>query len=1385
MYALAQWQNATRTVLKYNHDLNVLSANEPQTQLSMYYRYVTCAVTHDAMITILECMDLQSLPTLLSQTRARRYNRAPPALFFQWNASILGSPAATICRMFRGEILSRPNQLHMEENVEPMFTQKSSSNGITSSTYSHYDSGISPDGYHTKAVLSSPDEHEPRLQSLRRASYNPVSHSNHGSMIRRGSSNYHHKTNGNGHASVVMISSATKTSDAQSPYLNNRCRRSNSVRNCVLCLLIFLVFIFALVVALFLGHWANEGYITQLDRTGSSTPTFSLHRNLTVLDVYPPTFVEDYAPAIHRTSALRSPQDPIIALPKNVMPVHYDLNLDFSELFTAEHIHGNVSILFESFGNSSDNEVVLHAASNIFIHRLRIRHDGQPMQIKSVKRQFKRDLVRVQMKQRLKATWYTIEIEFRTRICQSPFEGAQCIRSSVPNSTAEVISSFTTKFEPMFARTFLPCWDEPRIKTTFNVSIKHPANTTVLTNVSPQSQTKNDTDADGVTHYVATHKMPVYLLAFVVGDFVSLETRTDRNMPLTLWTSAERASSAHFAANFSPAVFDRVEEEFGVLYPMSKMDFVAAKGFPVGGMENWGLVIFNENAILMPPGYEGETNSTVDGRWEQYKIEKIVAHEIVHQWFGNLVTMADWPELWLNEGFASYFVYDFLNDDHPHLTDNEYYIRLIELLDRQTSTSRVPLVRKLETMDEVDKMFDGLQLYTKGSVVVKMIKDLLGPIEFKAGISRYLKKNAFKSVSSDSLWASLPTFADHGAENEKLADVIEPWLINEGMPEVIISRNYEDHTIRITQRVSDQNRYIIYLNDASFQRDSPNSKHKRDTDDVSLEYIESDDHLQEMLDKETDILQRVAKSVEDQSELLKSASAVESVIFDETMFSDQNTAEKTQSTETGVTSRSQDINHRKTTKNVRKGSRRRQKTKPRLNPVKPQTPETNASASQNKNKVSLFSNTRKQTKIFENPNQRVVPLSGLRSGSREDFEGHQRRQLRHRIPASPTTWSIPFSYWFGSTLSSEGQIVRQFWVHNETIRFVDAELNPEQYILANPHWVYPFKINYDLDNWKMLINQLHKNPFEIATMSRAQLIIDAQTYLKQSGVPYLYLKLLKYLSQETDLGVLLVGLDAVHSTIDLFSATVTSGPLLVYFTPVIQQFDRVLEQTSTDAELAAVWLLSPQRLSKLYQLRCIANFGSCQQNQQMNQWLSFPTALTAEHHQQITAICHYLFTQGGPREVTLLSGLLRQMTTQWPVVVQLATCVRDETLIEEAVARIVKSRNAAIYATVLQSSYSIQYNRKFREVFWKGISDLNLHERRLLFAVNTGKSDRIAQLLLHSVRSSEELEAVVQLVPEWPINLQVHIDFVRRKYAWIENTAVKQIQNFLIQESAK
>uniref|UniRef100_A0A1I7S331 Peptidase_M1 domain-containing protein n=1 Tax=Bursaphelenchus xylophilus TaxID=6326 RepID=A0A1I7S331_BURXY len=1014
----------------------------------------------------------------------------------------------------------------------------------------------------------------------------------------------------------------------------HRPAKGDCMGKCVICLLVHAIFIFGVFLAFLIGHWMSEVefgndtfLLTSLNRLNPNfTATFlnstinnetdtstsqSLHlslsiqrkvKNITLMEVYPPSKgTEDTLGFYHPRNKY---SDFTINLPGHFKPVHYDLSLDFTEFSTAEHIRGNVSILLEYSGNVTQKEIIFYAAPNIFIHRLKLEHDKKTVKLGEINREFKKNLVKVLIIEKLKKTWYRLRIEFRTRICQSNVKGVHCIRRTIytrdNSTTIHKIAGFTTKFEPTFAHTFLPCWDEPKLKATFNVTVRHNRDLTVLSNSALIDEYDEIGGDNKFSRFKETPRMSIYLLAFVLTDFTPLELRTQRNLPLTVWSDPQKLAAGHFTASFSPVIFDRIEKDLEVLYPLQKLDIVLTPNYPVGGMENWGLIILQEDAALMSSIIMDEQNMTVDRLAEQYKIEKIITHEVVHQWFGDLVTMSDWSNLWLNEGFATYFVFDYLNIDHPYLTDNEYYLQLVGLVQSQISDSPSALVEPIENADLVSELFHHDNVYTKGSVIVKMIKDLLGVEMFREGITKFLKDNSYKSISTDNIWDSFPTFADHGVEDERLSDVMKSWLEKKGLPEIILSRNYEEQTVRITQRTANLNNYIIFLNEES-----------------------------KTVIREEEKKTKRSITATDGPETFST--------FNDSYFEHATTSKPY---------RRRNYHRRKNAENRRKSTDER---------------------------ISVFGEHKMD--ISKNNTPKLATNQFLIT----------REQRRRRVKnGSDQLWSIPFSYSFGSAKSSTGQTVRQFWLHNETVRFVDLGVQAYQYVLANPHWIYPYKVNYDIDNWRMLIKQLHRDNTAIPVMSRMQLLVDADTYLKQSGVPQLYINLLGYLSKEEDLGVLLQGLDQIHEFVDMISGTNLVGPLLVHWNPVIQQLDRLLQNTASNPELASVWLLSPRRLAKLYQLRCVANLQSCDQNKQMSQWMSHPTALDPSHHQQITAICHYLFTQAGPSELSMLMGLLKLRSGQWSVNIQLATCVRDETLIASVVDKVVKTKNAAVYLSVLQ-----------------------------------------------------------------------------------------------------
>ncbi|CAK5080627.1 unnamed protein product [Meloidogyne enterolobii] len=343
------------------------------------------------------------------------------------------------------------------------------------------------------------------------------------------------------------------------------------------------------------------------------------------------------------------------------------------------------------------------------------------------------------------------------------------------------------------------------------------------------------------------------------------------------------------------------------------------------------------------------------------------------------ISIWNWEELWLSEGFTSYFVFDFLNaHNHPQLTEHEYYLKLIELINQQSTDGRSSLIKLITNSKQLDRLFDSIQLYTKGAVVVKMLKDLVGPEVFRTSIARFLRENSFQSVDRRSLWTAFPTNADHGADTIRLKDVMETWLLNKGIPEVEVKRNYQDKSIKLEQQQADKNRHLIYLDDDKMGRMRLNKRFKR------MWQMEEEEEEEEIKKDEdiNGILHWMLDGLEENNTLTSTATATTTII--------------------------KEIKSRK-----------------------------------------------------ENNNKNVHLTTKKR----------QLRAERKKFPKN-NLWSIPFSYSFGSVKSKNGQILRQFWLINETIRFVDIGLNKDQYLLANPHWVYSYRVNYDILNWRMIITQV-------------------------------------------------------------------------------------------------------------------------------------------------------------------------------------------------------------------------------------------------------------------------------------------------------------------------
>ncbi|CEF71069.1 Peptidase M1, membrane alanine aminopeptidase, N-terminal domain-containing protein [Strongyloides ratti] len=984
--------------------------------------------------------------------------------------------------------------------------------------------------------------------------------------------------------------------------------------------------------------------------------------------VYPPKVERSHIDISHESNSHE--QFPIIysltpKLNNSIIPIHYDINLDFTEVSSQTHVLGQISIVLENKLNISNiKEIKFHVAPNIFIQRIRLRAGNKAININAIKRQKRYNLIVLQLTENLIHTKYLLEMEFRTKICTYDNDGVQCIKKN------DEIVGFTTKFEPFYARTFIPCWDSPNFKTTFNVSIKHHHNKVVLLNTAIEKKmdilNNENNEPLVLTKFKKTPLMSVYLLAFVYGDFISLETRSKRNISISIYTDPEDIYLTHFASQFTPTMLDEIESQFNFPYSMEKIDLVATPTFSVGGMENWGLIIFHSNMLLITNDFSSSPNLTIDYFHERLKIEKIVTHELVHQFFGNLVTPNDWSEIWLSEGFATYYVYYFLKQKHFSIMEHEYMLRLVDFFESQTGEEKTSLILHFTKESICSDIFDSIGIYIRGSVVVKMIENLIGIDSFQNSMINYLSNNAYKSVDRNELYEALPKFIIWGKETSDFKKVLETWLNNPGIPEVIITRNYNINTIRIIQRISDQNKYKIFLND----------------------YIPEDGIGQKHNNK------RSNKQIDAKAYL------------------------------------------------------------------------TNISYNKDNDKNSKHTAPKIKVQTVDDSSDKRILEHMLTLNNKNDF-------------FSQTLWNIPFIYQFTSEKNPKQILTRQFWLNNETILFTDKDISPSIPLLGNVNWLFPFKINYDLDNWKMLIKLLHTNYMEIPIKSRIQLIVDSKTYLKHSGFPELYIQLLGYLQYETELDVILFGIDSIYDIVDYYRGTSINRDIILYFRKSIANSDNFLNQVGDDPEIAGLWLIDATRISKLYKLRCLAELETCNEEDFKNQWIKRPTDLNVEQYQQITGICHYLYKNAGYDEISLLSKFLSRKSQQWTVNVALSSCVNDDQLLRQVVKKIIDTKNAAVYMSVLESVFSLHYNFGFRRLFWEKIGQLSTSEKLILFAVNTGKSDYLAKSLLHSIRSLEELDIAFKVLDSWPTVLERNIEYIRRKLHWIEKEASKRVVKFL------
>ena len=343
-----------------------------------------------------------------------------------------------------------------------------------------------------------------------------------------------------------------------------------------------------------------------------------------------------------------------------------------------------------------------------------------------------------------------------------------------------------TQFESHHAREAFPCIDEPAAKATFDVTLTTESGIIVLGNMPIHDQV-----TDGqmmVTTFEATPRMSSYLLAWVTGEMHKKSATTKGGVEVNVWaTPAQPAESLDFALDIAVRTIDFYNDYFGTAYPLPKSDHVALPDFSSGAMENWGLITYREIALLADP-------KTTSISMRHY-VATVIAHELAHQWFGNLVTMKWWNDLWLNESFATlmeYVAVDALEPDWNVWLDYATYESIIAL--RRDSINGVQAVQvDVNHPDEINTLFDGAIVYAKGSRLLRMLQYYVGNADFQAGLKDYFSSHAYGNTEASDLWGAISK-----ASGKDITELMNTWISQPGYPVVHVTSD-KDNIISLHQ----------------------------------------------------------------------------------------------------------------------------------------------------------------------------------------------------------------------------------------------------------------------------------------------------------------------------------------------------------------------------------------------------------------------------------------------------------------------------------------------------------------------------------------------------------------------------------------------------------
>ena len=467
-------------------------------------------------------------------------------------------------------------------------------------------------------------------------------------------------------------------------------------------------------------------------------------------------------------------------LPRTVRPSHYDVTI--TPHAQALAFDGHVAIAIEVL--EATDRIVLNA-HDLAIATATLEGEGLAATKAKVAVDNDQQTATFTFPAILAPGRYTLAMDYTGRIGTQP----QGLFAMDYDTASGKRRALFTQFETADARALLPSWDEPAYKATFTLTAVVPADQMAISNM-PVAQRTGLKDGLASVRFAPSPKMSTYLLFLAAGDFERATAQVD-GIDVGVVAQRGKVDQAAWALEGSTAVLHEYNDYFGTPYPLPKLDNVASPGSSqwFGAMENWGAIFTFEHTLLLDP--------TISTQSDRQRVFSVAAHEIAHQWFGNLVTMGWWEDLWLNEGFASWMATRTTAKLHPEWNTALGAVESRNgAMARDAVASTHPIVQHVATVAEANQSFDAIT-YSKGNAVIRMLEGYVGAEAWRTGVRSYVAKHAYGNTQSDDLWREI-----EAASNAPVLDIAHQFTLQPGVPLIRVESTQcvDGHTdVRLSQ----------------------------------------------------------------------------------------------------------------------------------------------------------------------------------------------------------------------------------------------------------------------------------------------------------------------------------------------------------------------------------------------------------------------------------------------------------------------------------------------------------------------------------------------------------------------------------------------------------